>query len=308
MSFRDTAGGDAFLPEDEAAVALLTLEVRRVVEGFLGGRHAALHRGASVEFAEYTRYFPGDDLRHLDWKALARSDKMYVKAREREVVLNSLLLLDASPSMNYAGSRAEKSKFAYARLLLGAVGQILLRQGDAVGLLAFADGPDVYLAPRQHPRHMAALFGQMAAVHPQETGHTNYAQAFVFAAEQLRQRSMVVVASDLWSMTEADEVALASLSARGHDVVVFHVLSPDEIDLPHRSAALFRDMETGRAVFSDPALVREDYRRAVQREIARIDGVFGRAQIDVVHAVSNVPPQRVLSELKSRRASARVVS
>jgi uncharacterized protein (DUF58 family) len=283
------------------AVASLTIEVRRVVEGLQGGDHASLHLGASVEFAEHKKYSPGDDIRDIDWKALARTDRYFVKTYEREVTLRCLMLIDCSPSMGYRGSRARFGKLEYAEVLLGSMAHVLVRQGDAVGLLPFAERPFDYLPPQRRPEHLPILMARLADLSVAESGATGFGAAIQQAAERAGRRALIVVATDLWGADRSTEIAFKSLTARGHDVVLFHVMSPDEVDLPFERAATFTGMEGEGDVDVDPALVREDYRRAVAAVSERWRRAGGEAGIDLVHAVTATPPHIVLADFAARR-------
>jgi uncharacterized protein (DUF58 family) len=283
------------------AVSSLTVRVRRAVEGLQGGDHASLHIGASVEFAEHKKYSPGDDIRNIDWKALARTDRYFVKTFEREVTLRCLMLVDCSPSMGYRGTRAELDKLGYAVVLLGAMSHVLVRQGDAVGLLPFAESPLDYLPPKRRPEHLPILMSHFSALEPARGTTTGYADAIRVAAERAGRRAMIAVATDLWGAGEETEVALKSLAARGHDIVLFHVLSPDEVDLPFDRVATFAGMEGEGDVDVDPSLIREDYRRTVEELRERWRRSSGEAGIDLVQAITAVPPHVVLADFAARR-------
>jgi len=283
------------------ATASLTIRVRRVVEGLQGGDHASMHIGASVEFAEHKKYSPGDDIRNIDWKALARTDRYFVKTYEREVTLRCLLLVDCSASMGYRGSRADLDKLAYAEVLLGAMAHVLVRQGDAVGLLPFADTPLHYVPPKRRPEHLPILMSHLAALAPAQRGATGFVAAIRTAAERAGRRAMIALATDLWGAGRETEVALKSLAARGHDVVLFHVLSPDEVDLPFERVATFAGMEGEGEVDVDPSLIREDYRRAVGEVSERWRRTSGEAGIDLVQAITAAPPHTVLADFAARR-------
>ncbi len=288
-------------PEVLEAVSTLTIEVRRVVEGLQGGGHASMHLGASVEFAEQKKYYPGDDIRHIDWNALARTDRYFVKTHEREVTLRCLMLLDCSASMGYRGSRSRFDKLSYAKVLLGAMAHILVRQGDAVGLLAFAQTPQVYFPPDRRPEHLPALLSRLADARVADGGTTGFVKALQQAADRVGRRAMVVVATDLWGAERNTEVALASLAARGHDVALFHVLSPDEIDLPFDGFTTFEGMEGENEVSANPALIREDYRAAVQEDRERWRKLCGKAGVDLIEAVTGAAPEVVLADFAARR-------
>ena len=287
------------------AVRALTVKVRRVVEGLQGGAHTSPHLGASVEFAEHKKYSPGDDIRHIDWRALARTDRYFVKQHQREVILRCLMALDCSASMDYRGSRARADKLGYAVTLLAALAYILVRQGDAAGLLTFADRPLDFLPAGRRPDHLPSLMARLASVRPAEQGGTGFAEAIAEAAAGAGRRSMVVLASDLWSAKRETEISLSQLAARGHDVVVFHILDPDEVDLPFDRPAVFCGLEGEPEVEADPSLIRRDYRQEVESIRERWHRVCGEAGIDLEPVMTSAPPERVLADFASRRRAQR---
>lgn len=288
-------------PDTLKAVSTLSLKVLKVVEGLQGGNHSSPHFGASVEFAEHKKYHPGDDIRHIDWRAFARTDRYYVKQYQREVVLQCLMVLDCSASMGYGGTRARTSKIGYAVELLATLAYILVRQGDAAGLMTFDAHLGHFIPPVRRPDQLSAMMAHLAGASAATGGATGFLEAISHAAGRASRRSMIVLASDLWGAERESEVALAKLAARGHDVVVFHVLDPDEVDLPFSSPAVFRGMEGESDVAVDPALVRQDYRKAIGAVKERWQRVCGEAGIDLCPALTNAPPENVLSEFLARR-------
>lgn len=288
-------------PQTLEAVSNLTLKVRRVVQGLQGGVHPSLHLGASVEFAEHKKYSVGDDIRNIDWQVLARTDRFFVKQHQREVVLRCLMLLDCSASMGYRGTRARAVKLEYAVELLAAMSHILVRQGDAAGLLTFGHKPLHFVPPDRRPDHLSALMAQFASVRPAEESGTDFQAAIGRAADHAGRPAMVVVATDLWGAGRETEVALSQLAARGHDVAVFHLLDPDEIDLPFDSPVVFRGMEGEKEVEVDPALIRNDYREEIRAAGDRWRIVCGEAGIDLTTVVTDSLPSSVLADFITRR-------
>jgi uncharacterized protein (DUF58 family) len=288
-------------PSTLEAVSALQIRVRRVVEGLPGGAHPSPHRGSSVEFAEHKKYSPGDDIRHVDWKALARTDRYFVKQHQREVTLRCLMLLDCSASMGYRGSRAGQEKLASAVVLLAAMAHVLVRQGDAAGFFAFSSEPEEFVPARQRPDHLASLMTRLAGIEASSIPGTDYAEVIRRVADAAGRRAMIVLASDLWSADREVELSLGRLATRGHDVVVFHVLDPDEIDLPFKEPALFAGLEGEGEVEVDPAVIREEYRRRVEAVRERWRRVCNEAGIDLVPAVTDVPAERILHDFAARR-------
>ena len=289
--------------ETMKALATLKIKVRKVVEGLQGGAHPSLHFGASVEFAEHKKYSPGDDIRHIDWRALARTDRYFVKQHQREVVLSSLLVLDCSASMGYRGTRARTDKLGYAVELLAALAHVLVRQGDAAGLLTFASGPELFIPPGRRPDQLSTLMKHFASIQAKEESTTGFTDAIARAADTAGKRAMIVLASDLWGATRETELALGRLAVRGHDISIIHVLDPDELTLPFNQAVSLKGMEGEPQLDIDPTLIREDYRRELAATLERWRRVTGESGIDFILAPTSQQPAVVLSEFAARRQS-----
>lgn len=288
-------------PELLTAISNLTIKVRRVVEGLQGGAHRSPHLGASVEFAEHKRYSPGDDIRNIDWRALARTDRYFVKQHQREVILRSILALDCSASMGYQGSRASNDKLGFSVELLGAIAHILVRQGDAAGLMTFDSHPSQFIPPLRRPDHLTVLMKHLASAKPVDGEKTGFPEAIAQIAEYIGRPAMAIFATDLWGAKSDTEIALARLAARGHDVTIFYVLDPDEIDLPFDQLCRFRGLEGNLTTEADPALIRADYRGEIDALRDRWQRVCGEAGIDFVFAPTDRPVPSVLSDFITRR-------
>ncbi len=258
---------DLASPREIAGMAHLELVARGVVEGFLIGLHASPKRGFSAEFAENRPYNRGDDLRYLDWKVYARSDRLFVKQFEEETNLRAYLLLDVSRSMSWVSDPARfASKLEYARLLAAALSLLLIRQGDATGLVAFDDRLRAHLAPRTTRRHWRRLLTELTGL--ESGGRTDAGSALRDLAGRLRRRGLVVLISDLLVDPETTRTALRFLRHRGHEVLLFHVMDPGERELPAAGEAIFFDPETGEELGANSAALRRRYRDAVEAAIA----------------------------------------
>jgi uncharacterized protein (DUF58 family) len=282
-------------PEVARRVATLVLAARRAVEGLASGQHKSPHRGASVVFVEHREYRPGDDPRLLDWRAYARTDRHTIKRFEQETQLRATLALDRSGSMAYPTQPGAYTKAAHAATLLAALAYVLVRQGDLAGAVTFAEAPGTPLPARSRPGQVEAIVGALAA--PPEAGATtDLAGALSALAERAGRRGFVAVASDLLDLREGALDPLAQLAARGHDVVVFHVLHPDELTLPFDEPTRFDGLEGEDAIDADPTALRERY----QQEIARfLDACRARctaAGARYVLARTDVPPEHTLAE------------
>lgn len=247
-------------PQVLARLAGIPLFARHPMQGTVSGRHQSPHRGSSVEFAEYRKYVPGDDPRRMDWRAYGRSDRYYVKEFEADTNLRCCLVLDTSGSMDF-GSRGI-TKLEYARRILGTLGYLALQQGDAVGLTCIAAGVVRQIPPRRNPAHLSAVFDVLEAA--RSRGPTQLANTLHELAETLRQRALVVIVSDLFVEPELLREAFDHLRFRKHDVAVFHLLDPLELDFDFRRPMRFLDMEGGTPIFAEPNAIAERYLAALR--------------------------------------------
>ncbi|MBN2525401.1 MAG: DUF58 domain-containing protein [Deltaproteobacteria bacterium] len=287
------------------AISHLKIQVVAAIEGFLGGAHRSLHLGPSVEFSEHNRYSPGDDIRNIDWKALARTDRYFVKAHERDAQLTCLMLLDCSGSMAYQGSRTRFTKFDFAKILLGALSHLLVKQGDSVGVLGFAEELTVMLPPRSHPGHLPVVLERLASASVRANSQTRFAHVLKHAQARLGQRGMLVLASDMWQLDNEAEIILKGLAHKGHDITIFQVHSPDELDLPFDQTVAFKGLERETGVVAEPALLRHEYMNALKAEQARLSLLTREAKVDLVGAGTAKQPYEVLVEFATRRSRSR---
>jgi uncharacterized protein (DUF58 family) len=281
-------------------VSTLILAARRAVDGLLSGIHKSPHRGASVVFVEHREYRPGDDLRLLDWRAYARTDRHMIKRFEQETQLRATLVLDRSGSMAYASAPGEKTKAEHAATLLAALGYVLVRQGDATGAATFAAELGAMLPQRSRLTQVESLASALAEP-PRGGAETNLAAALGALSERTGRRGFIAIASDLLDFREDSLAPLAQLVGHGHDVVVFHVLHPDELTLPFDGPTRFEGLEGEAALEADPVLLREAYRREIDAFIeacrARCNAVGARH----VLARTDEPPEHTLAKLLTSR-------
>ena len=209
-------------PPAIARLAAVPLCARRPMQGSVSGRHPSPHRGASIEFAEYRKYVPGDDLRRLDWRVYGRSDRFYVKELEADTNLRCCLVLDTSGSMDFGTGGV--TKMEYARKIAGTLSYLAAQQGDAVGLYCVADGVIQSIPPRRNPAHLTHVFDVLEQTRPD--GRTRLAPVLHELAETIEQRALVVIVSDLFVEPEELRVCFEHLRFRRHDVAVFHLLDP----------------------------------------------------------------------------------
>lgn len=285
-------------PAVVARLGTLELRARTIVEGFLSGLHRSPFKGFSVEFAEYRQYMPGDDLSTIDWKVYARSDRHYVKKFEEETNLDCHVLIDVSGSMAY-GSHGI-TKFEYAACLAASLGYLMTRQRDAVGLTAFDDRIVTMLPASTRPGHLRHLLVTLERLAPGR--RTNVSRPMHQLADSLTKRGMVVLISDLLDDPEAVVRGLRHFQYRGSDVLVFHVLDPDEIEFPFDRATRFEDLETSEEVMAVPALVRDQYLKEIGGLIDRYRRELGAAGIDYQLLNTREPLEMALLAYLSTRS------
>jgi uncharacterized protein (DUF58 family) len=276
----------------------LELRARAVVEGLWRGLHRSPYHGFSVEFTEYRPYSPGDDVRFLDWRLYARSDRDYVKKYEDETNLRCQLVVDQSRSMSFGSGAASKAQ--YAATLAATLASFLFEQGDAVGVTTFAGGIGEHLPARNRPGHLRRLLA--ALERPAEGRATAVGRALEHAAELLRRRGMVVLFSDLLVSLAECERPLAALRAAGHEVVLFQLLDPAERTLALEGPTLLRDLESDQVLHVDPSAVRPAYQRALERHLHDIASLCARLGVDRHLFLTDRPFESALLEFLGERA------
>jgi uncharacterized protein (DUF58 family) len=297
-------------PTDLARLASMSVRARVIVEGAFAGMHHNPHTGTSIEFAEHKEYAPGDDLRHMDWKAVARVERYYVKRFEDETEMRTFLLVDASASMGYRGQHEKVvSKLEYASYLAAALGYLLAQQGDPAGLLAFDEKTRAYLPPRTRGGHLRELLVALEGLYP--AGRTQPGRALAHAGELADRRSVIVLFTDLLDAPEggADDLTerLRQLRARGHDVTLFHLLDPDEVELPFEDLTEFEGVEPedARRLLVDPRDLAASFAREslALRERWRLRCLEARGEYRF--ATTAMPPAEVLRAFLFDRQRAR---
>ena len=251
-----TQGVSSFFdPEVVARISSMELRARHIVEGLMSGVHRSRTHGFSVEFEEHRPYTPGDEFRHIDWKAYGKFDRYLIKQFENETNLGSHLIVDASASMDFG--EGPLTKWEYAATLAASLAHLQLRQSDAVGLLLSRESDDEYIPAKAVRRHMTALLASLDSERP--GGGTSLANTIVRLAEGLKRRGMVAIFSDLLDDPEAIAHALRLIRLKGNDVIVFHVLDSLELDFPFEGLARVVDVETDRNMTVECEVVRKPY-------------------------------------------------
>ena len=285
-------------PELLHALRNLPLAARQAAEGFLAGAHASRRHGAGMEFSQYRPYQPGDDLRRLDWRLAARSDRYYLRESEVDTGLTVHLLLDASASMNHRDANG-LTKFDYARLLLGALAYLAHQQGDAVGLTILSPAGLRRLPPRADARQLPRLY------HALETAEA--AGAFPDAAALApltarRQRALTVCVSDLYEDDGEINRLLTRLRAVSGDVLLLHLMASNELNFSHRGTVTLRDLETGQTLQIDADQQRPAYQQELQAWLAATAQAARRQGFDYHLLNTTEPLDGALREFLRRRA------
>ena len=279
----------------------LEMRAKHVVEGFMTGLNRSPYHGFSVEFTEYRQYTQGDDLRHLDWKLFARSDRYYIKRFEDETNLRCLLLLDDSRSMNF-GSRGY-SKSEYARTLAATLGYFLNTQRDAVGLAKFSSEIDDFIPPRYRVGHLRRI---LVSLEREAIGtSTHLSKPLEQIAERLNKRGVLVLISDLLAPLETLELSLGALAARGQEVVVFHVLDPEELRFEFTAPEMFEDLESQDRLYVDPAAIRTEYLKRFGKHLEAVEAICARLGLTYHRMPTDSPLELALPEIVRVRMQSR---
>ena len=254
-------------PDVISRLAAVGLFSNRVVDGTISGLHKSPLQGLSPEFTDYREYTFGDDLKNLDWRAYARSDRFYIKRFEEESNLRAWIILDSSASMNYG--RSGIRKFDYAATLAASLAAVLIRQRDSVGLtIATAEGRSE-LRPSAIRSQLAKIIDVLESV--KVAGKTDLGAVLSETTDRMKRRGMVLIISDLFTPLDSLYEALGRLQYSGHEIVMFHVLDRDEIELPFEDAVMFRDIEGDEEIFANPRAFRKAYHAAVEQFLEEVE-------------------------------------
>jgi uncharacterized protein (DUF58 family) len=295
---QDAAWREQLRPEVLARLQSLELRARAVVEGFLVGLHRSPFHGYSVEFAEHRQYQPGDEPRLIDWRVYARTERFYVKQFEEETNVRVMLVLDGSASMGFQG-QGVWAKWDYAAVLTAALGYLLLRQKDAVGLLLYDAEPRLYRPPSARFSYFGELVRALEQHRP--SGQTQSAGALEMVAERLRRRSLVVLIGDLLEPVEPLLRAVRRLRGQHHEVILLQVLDPVELSFAYDSAAEFRDVETGERLATHPYFIRRAYQEAVAEHQRMLQYGCAEHGADFALLTTETPFDRALLQYLSKR-------
>ncbi|HJN50722.1 MAG TPA: DUF58 domain-containing protein [Pseudomonadales bacterium] len=284
-------------PTVMVSIANLELRAKVAVEGFLNGLHKSPFRGFNVEFNEYRHYYQGDDIRHVDWKMYARTDKVYIKQYEDETNVRCYQMLDCSASMRYGSE--EISKLEFSKTLAGSLAYFMMMQHDAVGLTTFNTQMRDYLPPRYRKTHLTKILATLSNL--QATEGTDLTRPLTDMGASLKRRSLIVVISDLLDDEEAVISALRQLRSRGNDVIVFHVMDHAELTFPFTQIAEFVDLETSDRLTTSPAAIRKEYLIELRKFCAHCRTEYQASNIDYCLLDTSEPLDVALSSYLTKR-------
>jgi uncharacterized protein (DUF58 family) len=296
----ETGHSELLKPDDLARIDHLEWISTRVVNGLYSGRHRSRMKGGCAEFAEHRAYSPGDEVRLLDWRVFAKSDRYYIRQYEEQTNLQALLVLDASGSMGFGMSTP--SKFQYARAAGACLARLILRQSDAAGLAVVGPAAPAFLPPRAQPDYMRILLARLQESEP--AGETSLALHLPEIAGRMKRRGMIVLFSDCFEDLERLSTALHLLRARGHEVLLFHTLAPEELAFAFDGWSRFRSLENpDLEIDLDPAVIREEYLGRLRTFLERLREVCGEARADYIPFPTDQPLGEALGYVLYRRGA-----
>lgn len=292
-----------FDPETLARIRPLGLRARTLVEGLVAGLHRSPLRGHSIEFAQHREYVPGDDLRQVDWKVYARSDRYYLKQYEDETNLVAYLLLDTSESMQYRGPASSLSKLEYAQLVAFSLAYLVITQQDSVGLATFSADVDRWLPPSGHAGQLDDVIHLMETAPTQQ--RTDLARVVELTSQRCTKPGVVVLISDLLDDQQKLLAALKRLRYQRHDVLLIHVLDESELSFPFDRSTRFEGLEGLPEIVTDPLMIGSAYRRAMIAFCREIEAGCEQIGVDYHRIATNESLASSLPPLLARRLASR---
>lgn len=286
-------------PETLSQIGSLDVVARQVVEGLRIGQHKSPVRGISSEFSAYRQYVQGDETRHIDWKAYARCDRYYIKLFDAETNFIANLLLDASQSMTYSSGKI--SKLEYAKYLAASLAYLVVDQGDSAGVGIFDGKLQNYIAPKSNMQILHDISNELEKVDPQP--RTNVGAVLHDFAHRMNRRGFVMLFSDLFDNTEEFIQGLNHLRFGGHNVILFHVLDPYEIEFPLNGMWKFMGLEGEGEVITQPGRVRANYLKELEEFVGGIRKACAKAQVDYVLVNTRDPVEQTITNYLLQRTA-----
>ena len=285
-------------PAVVAQLANMELRARLVVEGFITGLHKSPYHGFSVEFTEHRQYMPGDEIKHIDWKAYGKTDRYYIKQFEEETNLKSYIIVDASRSMNYA-SQGHLKKFEYASFVSAALAYLMVEQRDAVSLTIYDEKVRTFLPPRATRLYLKQVLKELETIEP--GNGTSTAQSLHEIAERIKRRGLVIVLSDLFDDPKQVMTAFKHFRHKGNDVIVMQVLDPLERSFAFGSDAIFKDLETHEELMTQPWHIQKAYQQSMREFLDYYKRECRENSIDYVLLDTAMPFDKALFEYLNKR-------
>jgi uncharacterized protein (DUF58 family) len=248
-------------PSTIAKINNLELRARLVVEGFLIGLHKSPYHGFSIEFSEHRPYMIGDDLKNVDWKVFAKTEKYFIKQYEEETNLKAYIILDSSRSMSFS-SLSDMNKLDYSKTLAASLAYLLIKQRDAAGLINYSNKVENILLPKATKNYLTQIIKVLNSIEPSDT--TNTAFALTELAEKIKRRSLVIIISDFFDELEKTIKALKNFSYLKNEVIVFQILDPMELNFGFKNDSIFVDLETNEKISTQPYQLRKAYQDAMK--------------------------------------------
>jgi uncharacterized protein (DUF58 family) len=275
--------------EDPTALARfgkLDLIARLLIEGFMMGQHKSPFKGSSVEFVEHRQYYPGDEIRHIDWRAYGKTGKYYIKEYEEDTNLRAYMLVDGSGSMAYSG--ATVSKYGYARMMAASLGYLLHTQRDAIGLRLFDHKVQFQLEPATSAMHYQQIINALENHQPHQ--ETSLGSVFQTIIPRLKRRSLIVIISDFYDHLESLTTAIKHFRHAHHEVIVLAIHAPEEEEFPFRSPTQFHDLEhPGHKILVDPHRMRSLYQQQYREYLKKLQDICVNAGVDYCRLLTNQP-------------------
>jgi len=292
-------------PDVLARMSRLELVARQAVEGFLSGKHPSPYHGSSVEYADHRPYTIGDEISKIDWKILARTDKHYVKLFEEQTNARATILLDMSRSMAFSGEAKNKknptiSKYEYGAFLASAIAYLMLQQNDAVGLVTFDSKVREYVPGRTTASHFRRMIDVMQNATLKD--ETTIAPILHEMAGRLPGRGLIILISDLIDDVDTIADGLAHFRYERNDVIVFHIVDPDELEFPYQRMTRFRDMEGGGTIIANAQTVRAKYLERMQEFLTQVRGVCHERDVSYELARTDTPYEQLLTAYLHQRS------
>jgi uncharacterized protein (DUF58 family) len=292
---------DFLTPSDLQRISNLQVFARQVVEGFTTGMHRSPHKGFSVEFKQHRQYVPGDEIRHIDWRVFARSDRYYIREYEEETNLRATIILDRSGSMEYGGGQpGQVSKFEYATKLAACLSYLMLQQSDGVGLVTFDTEIRRYIPPRSRVSHLRMILNELENGKP--GGETELGKVFHDLVPKLHRRGLLIIISDCFGEVSNFLKALAHFRHARHEILVFQIWHPDELAFQFKGWTQFECMERdGVKHLLDPAILRQAYLANLEKFRTDLTRGCRRHKVDLVPFTTDEPYAKALAAYLSRR-------